>query len=141
MSTLAHLPGYGPPPDVHVPPPAHAGQAHEHAKDVAVAAVHAIQAGTLVDRLRELYERAGRLELADKSGRRWIGLTDYEAAGYLGCERSSVNTARAQLVRDGLVGRYRRRLCRYRPSGQQVVAWALVSAIERGSRSRGSSHG
>ena len=127
---IQDLPGYAPP----QLQPGLPGQRVEHAKAEAVATVRKIQAGTLVDRLRELYERAARLDLADRNGRRWVGLTDYEAAAYLGCERSSVNAARAQLVRDGLVGRYRRRLCRHKPSGQQVVAWALVSAIERAAR-------
>ena len=87
----------------------------------------AIRAGSLPGRLLTLYRQAAAGQLADKDGRRWPGLTDYEAAAYLGCERSSVNAARAGLVKRGHVGKVRRRRCRYRPSNQDVWAWGLVA--------------
>ena len=131
--SIQDLPGYAPPPGAGTGAigPRLRGQHHEHARREAHATMRAVQAGTLVERLHALYRQAAAGQLADKDGRRWIGLTDEEAAAYLGTRRSSINAARAPLLKSGQVGKYRRRFCRKTPSRQQVWAWALTSAIER----------
>lgn len=111
-----------------------AGLTTPHAKREARAAVRAIQAGTLGARLLALYARAHRGEHADRQGRRWSALTDYEAAAELGVERTSINAARATLVRDGLVTKSRKRKCRYKPSSFDVWAW---EATEKGMATAG----
>ena len=88
-----------------------------------------IQASPLRERLLQLYRRAARGELVDSQGRAWKGLTDYEAAGMLKAERTSINAARNALVADGHVHQLRKRLCRYRPSQQQVWAWSLATVL------------
>lgn len=141
---LSQLPGYvypgrlrtqqePTPPRLDAPGPPLPGQATEHAKADAVETLLGIQDGSYTDRLLALYRRAASGQLPDKRGRRWISLTDDEAAKVLGCRRSTINASRAPLCKAGLVGRYRKRLCRVSTSGRQVVGWALVSAIERAS--------
>ena len=125
---LQDLPGYTRPPSApragNAPPPA------PTAKADALRVKGEIQAAPLVDRLAALYRRAASRELPDSQSRRLPGLTDYEAAAYLGVERTSINAARNQLVDQGRVGKLRKRRCRYRPSSQDVWAWALTSVCE-----------
>lgn len=108
----------GPPPTVVVPT--------EHAKRDALAAFRAIGESAMPRRLLRLLARAARGEIRDKRGRRWTGLTDYEAAAILNCERTTVNAARSPLMRAGLVTSEGKRTCRHRPSRFAVNAWTAT---------------
>lgn len=85
-----------------------------------------IRAGSQVGKLLALYQNAAARNVEDTQGRRWQGLTDREAAVWLGVGRSSINGARNELVRRGLVGKLRRRQCRA-DQGRDVWAWALAT--------------
>ncbi|GAB5535268.1 MAG: hypothetical protein Rubg2KO_15170 [Rubricoccaceae bacterium] len=60
-------------------------------------------------------------------------LTDYELAALLDVERSSINAARNQLVKDGLVTATTKRFCRHKPSNVQVNTWRPTTPAERAS--------
>lgn len=75
-----------------------------------------IGAGTIPGRLLRLY------------GGNPHGLTDYEAANALGCERTTINAARGTIrrVHPGLVVSLGKRFCRFFPSNQQVNSWGIA---------------
>lgn len=108
----------------------------QSAKPDALRARRAIASGPLKDRLLALYRLAAAGAYRDSAGRTWPDLTDYEAAAGLEVERTSVNAARNELVKAGLVVKCRRRRCRYKPSGQDVWGWRLAPTADVGQAMR-----
>ncbi len=102
----------------------------QSAKADALRTHRAIRSGTVVGRLLDHFRLAAAGQLADQSGRCWPDLTDYEAAAWLGVGRSTINSARKELVDRGLVVKCRRRPCRFKPSGQDVWGWRLATSAE-----------